>query len=92
MTDLESLPGGDLVAKGLRDLASGQESEESLLVSIGEPRLRQAGLALTKTLDSPEERLWALLGRDDPDAAHSRYNALIRLLISFERALECGVR
>ncbi len=92
MTDLESLPGGDLVAKGLRDLASGQESEESLLVSIGEPRLRHAGLALTKTLDSPEERLWALLGRDDPDAAHSRYNALIRLLISFERALECGVR
>lgn len=24
------------------------------------------------------------------DAAHSRYNALIRQLVSFERAIECG--
>ena len=26
----------------------------------------------------------------DPDAAHSRYNALIRRLVSFERAAECA--
>jgi len=34
--------------------------------------------------------LYALLARDNPDAAHSRYNALIRRLVSFERALACA--
>jgi hypothetical protein len=36
----------------------------------------------------PEERLDALLARDDPDGAHSRYNGLVRRLVSFERAAE----
>jgi len=31
-----------------------------------------------------------LLARENPDSAHSRYNALIRTLVSFERALECA--
>ena len=30
--------------------------------------------------------------RDDPDSAHSRYNALIRRLVSFERALADATR
>jgi len=30
------------------------------------------------------------LALDDPDGAHSRDNALIRELVSFERALECA--
>jgi hypothetical protein len=42
--DLDHLPGGDLVAKGLRDLAASRETEEALLVSIGAPRLRRQGL------------------------------------------------
>lgn len=29
------------------------------------------------------------LARDDSDSAHSRYNALVRRLASFESALEC---
>jgi hypothetical protein len=33
--------------------------------------------------------LYALLARDDAAAAHSRYNALIHRLVSFERAAEC---
>jgi hypothetical protein len=32
--------------------------------------------------------LYALLARDDAAAAHGRYNALIRRLVSFERAAE----
>jgi hypothetical protein len=37
----------------------------------------------------PEHRLYALLAADDSDSAHARYNALIRQLVSFERAAEC---
>jgi len=37
----------------------------------------------------PEHRLDELLARADTDSAHSRYNALIRRLVSFERAAEC---
>jgi hypothetical protein len=40
--------------------------------------------------DRPEHRLYARLAQDNPDAAHSRYNALIRRLVSFERALACA--
>jgi hypothetical protein len=38
------LPGEDLVQRGLEDLAVGVESVESLLVSIGAPRLAALGL------------------------------------------------
>jgi len=41
-------------------------------------------------LESPERRLYEELARSDPDSAHSRYNALLRRLTSFESALECG--
>ena len=36
--------------------------------------------------------LYELLAQEDPDSAHSRYNALIRKLVSFERAAECVSR
>ena len=84
-----SLPGADLVRKGLDDLSRGVESVESLLVSIGAPRLRGLGIVVEGAQADPEHRLYALLARDDADSAHSRYNALIRRLVSFERATEC---
>jgi hypothetical protein len=84
------LPGGDLIAAGLDDLHRGLETVPSLLVSIGAPRLRRLGHPVSSDLPEPEQRLYALLARDHPDAAHSRYNALIRRLVSFERAAECG--
>ena len=86
--DLEALPGGRLVAKGLDDLANGRESVEALLVASGRPRLERLGLVVP-VVESPEHRLYELLARSDPDSAHSRYNALLRRLISFERAAEC---
>lgn len=82
------LPGGDLIEQGLRDLADGRRSAEALLVAIGGPRLRRLGYDVP-VVDAPEHALYGLLSRDDPDNAHSRYNALIRRLISFERAAEC---
>jgi hypothetical protein len=80
------LPGEELVRKGIHDLARGLESPESLLVSIGAPRLRRLGLALPEPFASPEQRLYELLRSEHGDAAHSRYNALVRRLVSFERA------
>jgi hypothetical protein len=89
-----ALPGADLVARGLADLAEGIESESSLLVAIGAPRLRRLGVpvpdAQALPLD-PESRLYRLLCRTEGRGAHSAYNALVRRLVSFERALELRV-
>lgn len=82
------LPGNELVEKGLSDLDESVETIESLLVSIGSPRLRRLGFEVSSPFSDAEERLYLLLARDDPDAAHSRYNALVRRLVSFERAAE----
>ena len=83
-------PGGDRIARGLKDLEEGRESIDSLLVSIGAPRLRRLGFDIERPLASAEHRLYDLLAQEAPDRAHSRYNALIRRLVSFERALECA--
>ena len=87
--DLQALPGGDLISRGLADLARGDETTEALLVAIGAPRLRRLGFDVP-TLASPEHRLYERLAASAPDEAHSRYNALLRRLTSFERAAECG--
>lgn len=89
----DTLPGADLVRQGLADLAQGVESVPALLVAIGAPRLRRAGVPVPDVaISSPEHRLYELLASAEPDAAHSRYNALLRRLVSFERAAECGDR
>jgi hypothetical protein len=88
--NLECLPGADLVRRGAEDLDAGQESIEALLVSIGAPRLRSMGIQLAAPVASPEHKLYAHLAREKGDAAHSAYNALIRRLVSFERAVACA--
>lgn len=83
-------PGGDLIEQGLRDLAEGRETAESLLVSIGAWRLRRAGIPVPENVFlEPERRLYERLAHDEEDSAHSRYNALIGRLVSFENAVEC---
>lgn len=86
------LPGEDLVCKGLSDLRAGVETAESLLAQIGGPRLRRLGFDIPPRERSPEMALWQLLAADNVDSAHSRYNALIRRLVSFERAAERDAR
>jgi hypothetical protein len=97
--DISALPGAEVVERGLRDLAGRRETDAALLVLVGEPRLRLLGLSVPAPPPewfapphdpSPEHRLYARLASTDADSAHSRYNALIRLLVSFERAGECG--
>jgi len=90
MRDFRAFPGGDLVRSGLADLGVGAVTREALLVSIGAPRLRALGLDVPVTHPEPEHRLYAEFARDGEDSAHARYNALLRRLVSFERALACA--
>ena len=83
----DDLPGAELVLPGIEDLRRGVESVPALLVAIGRPRLSRLDLDLPPDpYEHPEHRLYALLAVEHGDAAHSRYNALLRRLVSFERA------
>jgi hypothetical protein len=86
----DTLPGADLVERGIEDLDAGRESAEALLVSIGAPRLRSVGVGVAAPIASPEHKLYLLLARERGNGAHSAYNALIRRLVSFERAAACA--
>ncbi|MGH9443945.1 MAG: hypothetical protein ACRD16_16900 [Thermoanaerobaculia bacterium] len=88
-----ALPGGDFVEEGLRDLSRGATTISGLLVLIGAPRLRRLGYVVPPADEpDPERRLYETLAASGADSAHSRYNALIRRLVSFERAAECASR
>ncbi len=89
------LPGAGLVVTGIQALRRGEATVEALLVAVGAPRLRTAGLAIPPhppLEHSPEISLYLAIAKDHPEDTHSRYNALIRRLVSFERALERHVR
>lgn len=89
--DFEQLPGADLIREGLDQLERKIESVPALLVAIGAPRLRRMGLPVppdTALPDTPELRLSRLLARESREGVHSRFNALIRRLVSFESCLE----
>ncbi len=87
----EHLPGGDLVEAGLRDLERNVESTSAMLVASFAARLRRDGVAVPEhAIADPEHRLYELLAREDQDSAHGRYNALVRRLVSFARALSCA--
>lgn len=85
-----SLPGGDLLAAGLADLAQGRESDCSLLVQIAAPRLRRLGIQIPdQSVAQPyEHQLYARLDERLGAAAHSYYNSLIRRIVSCARSLE----
>lgn len=86
-----ALPGYELIREGLDDLAQGKTSVAAYLVLVGRERLRAVGVDVPPTeVAAPEHGLYDLLAREDSDSAHSRYNALIRRLVSFERAAECA--
>jgi len=84
------LPGEELVAAGLADLARDQLTEAALLVLVAAPRLRSLGIAVPHIASARPyehqlyERLEARLGTD----AHSYYNSLIRRIVSYARARE----
>jgi hypothetical protein len=87
-----ALPGSELIEKGLEDLRAGLDSREAILAAIGRPRLSRLGFEVPRVYERPEILLYQRLASEDPDGAHSRYNALIHRLVSFERAAECASR
>jgi len=85
------LPGADLIQQGLEDVVGQRETIASLLVQIGSPRLGRCAVIVPVSPESAlnaDRRLYRLLAAQHGNEAHSRYNALIRQLVSFERALE----
>lgn len=81
------LPGGEIIDAGLAALAAGEESVESLLVSLAAPRLRREGVPLPRTLlPDSEMRLYHLLVETSGDLAHARYLAYLRQAASFADA------
>ncbi|MFN0059607.1 MAG: hypothetical protein ACKVX7_14215 [Planctomycetota bacterium] len=89
--DLDQLPGGDLVRTGVADLERRTESVEALLVSMALRQLRALGLEVASPIESPELKLYRRLEVELGDeAAHSRYNALRRRLVSFIKTAQCA--
>jgi hypothetical protein len=84
------LPGEALVREGLADWQAGRHTIAACLIRIARPRLVDAGLippATAPVAIEPEFELYRLLRQQGGDA-YSRYNALIRELVSFESALD----
>lgn len=98
MTDsFEFLPGNDLFQQGLCDYEKKIISEHSLLLLIALPRLIRLELslgevitkeALDDSLEPPHHRLYSLLEEQYGRNAYSRYNALLRRMVSFCASLE----
>ena len=86
--DTTDVPGAELVLPGLRELREHRETVHALLVALGAGRLRELGFDIPPGPPKPEHRLYALLAETEGLNAHSAYNALIRRLVSFERAAE----
>ena len=81
------LPGGETIDAGLAALADGEESMESLLVSLAAPRLRREGVPLPRELfANADVRLYRLLEQDNGSLAHARYLACLRQAESFANA------
>jgi hypothetical protein len=88
----ERFPADELIAEGLASLAAGEETVASLLVSMASRRLTELGDAVDEPLADPERRLYQLLEVDLGPAAHGRYNALVRQLLSYCAAREQDAR
>lgn len=83
------LPGGETIDAGLTALAAGEESIESLLVSLAAPRLAREGVPLPHDVfPDADVRLYRLLERTSGDLAHARYLAYLRQATSF--AVACS--
>jgi hypothetical protein len=57
MTDLSIYPGGDLVAKGLEDVAQGRHTIEARLVMVTRSNLVRLGLLASPHIYGPEALL-----------------------------------
>lgn len=83
------MPGWELVSEGLRDIELGRRTVASAAVQLASSRLSALGIEVQLSSGrQPSHELYELLAAQDPDGAHSRYNAVVRRLASFARAAE----
>ena len=84
------LPGAEIVNRGLADLAAGRDTPEASAVAMASVRLGAAGIAVppSQPVEPAAHRLYHQLAAEDPRNAHSRYNAIVRRVVSFARAAE----
>ena len=90
LESINGLPGERLIREGLADIKSGRRSIAACLVAIARPRLQQSGFISPGAADflpDAELQLYRLLRQEEGDA-YSRYNSLVRELVSFEQALD----
>ena len=89
--ELDGFPGGDLVRQGIADLRRGATTVPGCLVRIARTRLQYAAIipkdVVFEISTEPERDLYRLL-LAEPGDAYSRYNSLIRELVSFENAVD----
>lgn len=89
MTASPSLPGADLVERGIADLGAGRESDAALLIAMAAPRLRRIGIDVPAAPPGrPAHLLYDRLVERDPRGAHSEYNALVGRMASYAHAAE----
>lgn len=87
---MAGLPGEMVLRTGLADVECGRRTIAACLVDIARTRLSRAGLVPSSAPPpsaDPERALYRLL-RESGGDAYSRYNALVRELVSFESALD----
>jgi len=92
--NLDGLPGAELVRSGIRDLLARRTTIGSCLTVVALPRLQAFGLIPRNFLppfQQAELTLYRIL-REEGGDAFSRYNALLRELVSFERAISARFR
>jgi len=90
MTELEGLPAGDAIARGLRDLEEEKISVDALLVVVASRRLTDLGLSMPPGVDLPREpelALYEILCAQSEDPFFA-YKAALGELDSFVSSLE----
>ena len=86
---MPNLPGNEIINKGFSDLRSKTVSPESLLILSARIKLTRLGFNIPfSNTTEPSLKMFALLEEKHGNAAHSKYNALRRQLVSFMRAVQ----
>jgi len=91
---ISGLPGEALIRLGLADYSAGLHTVPACLVGVALTRFRRAGLlppTAGREIPDAELEIYRQLRKEGGDA-YSRYNALMRELVSFEQALDRRLR
>jgi hypothetical protein len=88
-SQLEALPGAEVVLTGIADLSAGRTTVNAIAVQCAAARLSKAGIELpgVGATDVPAaHRLYERLSEELGSGAHSRYNAILSRVASFAAA------